>query len=715
MKLVFQTLTAYGLLAGGQVGSCGESVDANSLSLTNAAQIRSLTKSQASRHLPVQLQGVVVLKGPGSVVLEDSTAGIYSEEGNGILSRFQSGDWLSVTGMTDPGTFGPFVKISKATKTGTGAIPSPKLVTFSDLQTARFDAQWVEVSGVVRRSEPSTDETDVWKLWIAAAGGQLPVRLSVEQGSPLAVDSEIRLRGVCFYQVNKAGQAVKPLLEIPRDQPVVVTRPAPEEPFAIVERPIRSLMQFSAEDWFSHRVRVSGVVTYAVLGEGFWIQSGNEGLRVRNRQNESLTVGDRVEVLGFLGWGEGYSPVLEDAVFRQQGKAKRPLPIGLTDSRQALGYDEALVQLEAQILEQWLALDGCRLTLKDERGRFPALLRLNAGATAPKNWLPGSHVRVVGICRVTPIARDANSPGAFEPGSFQILLRSPEDITILRPPPWWTSEHIAWMLGIGLSVAALVVVAVLWLARHRLRQQAISRMKSEAEFAAVFNERNRMAREIHDTLAQGLSAISVQLEAVKRQLPSDAKAREPLEVARGLARANLAEARNAIWNVRSQVLETADLGTALNDILRNLTEGCGTKGGLRVRGQMRRLAPVTENNLLRIGQEAITNAAKYAQARNILVALDFEERQFRMSVSDDGKGFTVESPPASEGGFGLKGMRERAAQWHAEFSVTSEPGEGTIVMLFSLFRLHRLTFLWLNNVLPQWGQAGQILSERGCQ
>ena len=90
---------------------------------------------------------------------------------------------------------------------------------------------------------------------------------------------------------------------------------------------------------------------------------------------------------------------------------------------------------------------------------------------------------------------------------------------------------------------------------------------------------------------------------------------------------------------------------------------------------------MTENNLLRIGQEAITNAAKYAQAKNILVTLDFEGRQFRVSVNDDGKGFDIHAPPPSEGGFGLKAMRERAKQLHAELSMASEPGKGTTVLL----------------------------------
>jgi signal transduction histidine kinase len=674
-------LLAVGFLltgAGGEVrGMSGGETD---VVLTNAAQIRSLAVGEAARHPPACLRGVVVLEGGGFIVLRDSTAGIYLVETNGLLSQFVVGDELVVTGVVDPGSFAPILKVASAVQTGTGRIPEPERVAFAELQTGRFDAQWVEVAGVVRRSEAVADNEATWKLQVATGGGQLPVSLSRQQGQSLAVDTEVRLRGVCFYQFNKARQVVSPVLQIPRNQPVFVTRSAPADPFAVAERPVSSLLQFSAEDWFSHRVRVGGVVTHAVPGEGFWIHSGEQGLRVRSIQAEALAVGDRVEVLGFLSRGE-YSPLLEDAIFRKQGRAELPPPLRLRDAHQALEHDEALVELEAEIREQWQALDGCRLTLMDATGRFRALLRTSGKTEVPEGWQPGSWVRMVGICSVTAVAREAIVAGTVEPGSFQILLRSPADLTILQPPPWWTVEHLAWVLGIGCGAVGLVLVAVFLISRHRLRQLALARMKSETEFAAVWNERNRLARELHDTLAQGLSAISMQLEVVKRQLPPEAKARAPLDVARTLARANMTEARNAIWNVRSQVLETGDLATALQGILRTLTAGTAIRGEVRVRGVMRRLPPVTENNLLRIGQETITNAVKYAQARHILVALDFEARQLRMSVTDDGKGFDVQSPPPSEGGLGLTGMRERAAQLHAEFAVASEPGEGTIVTL----------------------------------
>jgi signal transduction histidine kinase len=444
---------------------------------------------------------------------------------------------------------------------------------------------------------------------------------------------------------------------------------------------IESLTQFNPGQSYVHRVRVRGVVVHSEPGEGFWIRGGGHGLHVVCDGPEPLEAGAEVDVFGFLSHGE-YGPMLEDAIFQKTGKTHVVQPIHLNKAAQALDYDSDLVECEAVIQEQWPALDGCRLKLSDGDTEFPAVLRLtnHNDNVFPQRWLPGARVRVAGICSVGVLSKSL-APGTMEPQLFQIQLRSPADMVVLQPPSWWTSQHVAWLLGAAALMLLLAVGVIVWISRRHLRQQAIERMKSEAEFSAVWNERNRMAREMHDTLAQGLSAISMQLEVVKRELSPEAKAREPLEVARSLARANMTEARNAIWNVRAQVLETGDLATALDDILRTLTEGTETKRELRVRGKLRRLPPVTENNLLRIGQEAIANAAKYAQAKNILVALDFEARQLRLSVSDDGKGFDVQSPPPSEGGFGLTGMRERAEQLHAEFSVTSEPGEGTIVTL----------------------------------
>jgi signal transduction histidine kinase len=290
-------------------------------------------------------------------------------------------------------------------------------------------------------------------------------------------------------------------------------------------------------------------------------------------------------------------------------------------------------------------------------------------------------VRVAGICSVLT-SKSGPISGIWEPQSFQILMRGPEDLAVLAAPPWWTHQHIMLLLGLVAGVSLLAVAVVTWLSRQRLREQESQRARAEAEFAAILSERNRMAREIHDTLAQGLAATSVQLRLAKKQCATPASGAAPyIDAAQQLVRESLEEARNSIWNMRAHVLENHDLAGALEGILKQLSGGSGVQTSFEVTGKARRLAPVVENNLLRVGQEAITNATKHAHASRIAVNLGFAEKQLRLWVSDDGQGFNAAAPPPGEGGFGLVGIRERAAQLKGELDIRSAPGQGTKICL----------------------------------
>lgn len=652
------------------------------LALTNAAQVRALTSEQAARHLPVRLRGVVLLVSDGAnLTVADETAGIFVEAKPDSLPGYRRGQLTEVEGVTDPGKFAPVVKLRSTRLVGEGRIPEPRPVTLDELLTGRLDAQWVEVSGLVHSShaQPTASDTNGWEVALSTGGGQLMVQMSQAQGEAVLADSEVRLRGICFYQFNKARQLLKPILTVPPGEEVVVKTPAPADPYAVPAHAVASLMQFSLEGASGRRVRVRGVVMHSEPGEGFWIRDGVRGLHVRSQGRERLEIGTVVDALGFPGQGE-YSPVLEDAVFRKCGTAPAPVPVFLEGSARALDHDGDLVELEAVIELQKLALDGCRLTLADGASTFAALLRLRDGLSAPANWRPGSRVRVAGICSVMP-GEGQVVTGTVEPREFRILLRSTGDLRLLELPPWWTTQHLAWLLGIIVAGFLLVVAGVTWLGRQRLRKLSMERLKAEAEFSAVWHERNRIARELHDTLAQGLGAISVHLELIKSDLEGDAKIREQVEKVRLLARASMADVRKSIWNMRSQVLENGDLAAALAGILETLAKGNGLKSEIRVLGRSRRLAPVTENNLLRIGQEAIANAVKHARAGRIDVVLEFGKRELRLTVRDDGGGVDLAHPPAGGGGFGLVGMRERAAQLHGELSMASKPGQGTVVTM----------------------------------
>jgi signal transduction histidine kinase/ligand-binding sensor domain-containing protein len=203
----------------------------------------------------------------------------------------------------------------------------------------------------------------------------------------------------------------------------------------------------------------------------------------------------------------------------------------------------------------------------------------------------------------------------------------------------------------------------------------------EAQFKAVLAERNRIAREIHDTLAQGFVAVSVQLELLGRKLsgPADG-ARELLDQTRLLVQDSLAEARRSIWDLRSQAVEREDFASKLSKMATQITARTAVKLRFEVNGTYHALSGKIEDELLRIGQEAITNVVRHAEAKHIDIALSFDTKKVRMVVSDDGRGFVDHGAAWSANGhYGLQGMRERAEQIGAELTVASTPGEGTQV------------------------------------
>ncbi|HLP77517.1 MAG TPA: sensor histidine kinase [Candidatus Paceibacterota bacterium] len=643
--------------------------------LTNAAQVRALPPAEAAKQLPVRLRGVAIDNNrKGQFALMDETAGIYAEAPRSLVAGFARGDVIEVDGVSSPGKFAPFLKAHAVRRIGPGRIPEPAVANRDDLLSGRLDAQWIEVSGVVRQMEVTRWSVDL-EAELDNGGGRIFVSVAGRRPG-VEVDSTVRLRGVCFYQFNEARQALRPILSIPAGEPILVKEFAVTDLKQLPVYAIGDLMRFGVKETYAHRVRLRGVVIYSQAEDGFWLHDSRHGIHVISGGKDPVKVGEEADVFGFVKPGD-YGPLIEDAVFRKTGKTSSVPVILLENAVEALRHDSDLVQCEAVVQEQWFSAEGCRLKLVDGTMEFPAMLRSTNRNSLPR-WFPGTRVRVTGVCLVGFLSKPIGT-GTKTPQVFQILLRSPEDITVVQLPSWWNAEHVAWVTG-GVSLTLLAAVGiVIWISRRRLQQEALERMKSEAEFAAVMNERNRMARELHDTLAQGLGAISLHLETAKRQLPANAAAQSSVEEARLQTRASMGEVRNAIWNMRSQVLETGDLASALQSVLHSLADISDLKSELRVKGNARRFAPVVENNLLRIGQEAITNAVKHAQAKHVEVVLQFDELQFELSVSDDGRGFDPAHPPTSEGGLGLTSMRERAAELNGTLTVNSVPGKGTVI------------------------------------
>jgi PAS domain S-box-containing protein len=208
----------------------------------------------------------------------------------------------------------------------------------------------------------------------------------------------------------------------------------------------------------------------------------------------------------------------------------------------------------------------------------------------------------------------------------------------------------------------------------------LNEFADQSRRAAVLEERNRMARDIHDTLAQGLTGVIVQLQAAEDASSKGyhEAAQNHLENARNLARHGLSEARRSVRALRPQALEDATFPEAFESLIKNAAVGTPLQTEFQVRGKMRELPPLAQENLLHIGQEALTNTLKYAHATRFETRLNFSAKEVRLELQDDGAGFKTND---RHDGFGLTGMRERVEQMGGSLTIASARGKGTKIVV----------------------------------
>jgi PAS domain S-box-containing protein len=250
---------------------------------------------------------------------------------------------------------------------------------------------------------------------------------------------------------------------------------------------------------------------------------------------------------------------------------------------------------------------------------------------------------------------------------------------VLRTQQILTVEYGAFLSGremwFSARIAPISHDQVIWLVRDVTA-------KKQAEAASILEERNRMAREIHDTLAQAFTGILAQVGAANQVLTDDVEATGAhLDLIKELARTGLTEARRSVVALRPQLLEEGSLQSALHRLVAQ-TRAAATDTTLyyEIEGVVYSLPAEVENNLLRMGQEALTNAIRHANADEIRVELAYDRDQVCLRVRDNGQGFGVGSIPSSEG-FGLLGMSERAERIGAQLTIRSQPGQGTEIVV----------------------------------
>jgi signal transduction histidine kinase len=665
--------------------------------LTNAQQVRELKPEDAGRNLPVRLRGVITYYDPpiNNLFVQDATAGIFVLVDTNMGAGLAAGKEIELEGVTAPGDYAPIISPSVIRVLGPGPLPAPKIVSFDQLAAGGEDSQWVEVRGLVRSANTSNIRysENRYYLNLLMAGQRLvvSVRDLTKVEADALVDTHVRVRGVCYTRYTMKRQLSTPWIAVPSPAGVVIEEPSSGEP---KEVSLAGLAQFNTHGNYGHRLKVTGVVTLQKLDGNLYIQNDEGGLAVRMDQPMRFTPGDEVAVAGYTAIGP-YAPSLEDAVVQSIGKGDQPVPVPVK-MKTLLGAPEVvegvLVRVEASLINRVEGPLGQTLILQSSNIVFTAHLEAPHADERFKTIKLGSQVALTGVFVAQPPGkwtpplnrtREEVIPNLnYEPPeSMQILLRSSADIEILREPSWWTLARLLWMLGVMSLVLFAGLAWVVVLDRRVHRQTRIIEEKVKRE--GVLEERDRIAREFHDTLEQELASITIQLDAVDAQFNSSPEtAHRLLGLARFFSRRSLSEARRSVWDLRSHLLENSDLPTALREMAIPLADAAGVEIVVQSTGVPRKLPAVAEHNLLRIAQEAIANALKHSGAKQILIVLAYEPAQIKLRISDDGHGFDIATAgKASSGHFGLLDMRERAEKIGARFSLATQPGHGTEILL----------------------------------
>jgi signal transduction histidine kinase len=422
---------------------------------------------------------------------------------------------------------------------------------------------------------------------------------------------------------------------------------------AAIPQPINSLRLVSISNPLVVTVRGVVVLTTPVL----YVQDPTGGAAVFAPQSPPLKLGDEIEVTG-KPEPHDFSSVLRDASVRLLW-ARAPIPpVSVTASQAAGGaFDATFIEVDGQVLNKQ---DGpgntLILDLQDGEQSFRAIMSRGRGDSLFRKLKQKSLLRLRGVSVI-----DSEYTHNLTP--FVLLLPSTDDIDVLAGPPWWSAGHVA---AIAVTTLILILVAQFFYSRAerwRLR--------------AVLEERERLAHEMHDTLAQSFAGIGFQLQALRNDLhDKNPAAHKQLDLACDLVRHSHEESRRSIATLRPESLDSVGLLPALDSCARRMVDGGSLEVAIWHTGEVRPVPIRISDTLFRIGQEAIANAVRHARPTSLKILLNYEKHKVCLAVEDNGMGFTCRGDLL---GFGLRGMRKRADSISAVLTVTSAPGQGTRV------------------------------------
>ena len=470
--------------------------------LTKIHDVHNLTIEEAVRNYPVRLTAVVTYY---DLNADPRHPVFFASDASGAIFvsmpalPFQAGDLVEIAGVSAAGDYAPIVKGTEVHVIGKSPLPStaPR-ESLTELLTGAEDGQWVEVEGVVQAVRESGKNIS---LHLALSDGAITASTIKEVGADYhsLVDAKVRLRGNQAPLFNHQLQMTGVHLFFPHRAQVTVEEPAPDHPFALPVSPVSGLLRFTPNSASHHLVHIRGTVTLAWPGRLLCIQDHLHGLCAQTDQTTPLRPGDLADVIGFPIIG-AFTPSLTRATYKAAGY-RQPVPAVAVTADQALrgDHDAELVEIQGQLIGQDESASDPTIVLASGKFVFSAVLPAQSPEQRLPVWKKGTTFKIVGICSVKDGTDRAGAGGdGYSIGaSFRILLRSAQDVVVIKSPSWWTPTHAIAMLGAG-TMFILVVLTWVFVLRKRVKEQTDTirqQLQEAAKLRVAAEDANRAKSE----------------------------------------------------------------------------------------------------------------------------------------------------------------------------------------------------------------------------
>ena len=667
-------------------------------------ELNSLSDADAAAQRPFELEGTVIFvegfadrsEEPAFVISDGDVGAAFIELAKGVKTP-PLGAIVRTRGQTSLDySLQHIARANEIVVCGHGPLPTPEKLTPDQLLASDHDLRLVRVIGTI--TDAFKDEIDFRFNYVLVRHGAavLPIAFqdtAVSEGDLQAlVGAEVAAEGVCL---SFAGERkyLGPRLSIRGLQSITVLKASPANPFAVPE--LEKTHHISpTEVAVMGKRRIDGLVV-AVWDKNHVIlqtASGNT-LKLTLARNQPVpTCGDTITAAGFAETDLFRINLTEVRWQHTSVAAKLEMPTDAIDLESFLKKDFNARQMPSSYFGKNVTFCGIVRGKPDAGNPIKALLLECQNVLLPvfvdsvpdicDGIAPGSLLRVFGICLLDTENWRSDAPFPRTKG-MAVIARTPADIKIISRPPWWTIRRL--IVIISLLTAALVGIFI-W---NRMLKRIIVRygkrlMREEIAHTCTnlkLEERTRLAVELHDTFAQNLAGVSLQIDAAQLAAEKDPSTVMPyLESSRQKMRSCLNNLRNCLWDLRSRPFEEKELGTAIHKTIVPHLENASTSVNCPV--HCHGLSDNTIHAVLCIIRELVINAIRHGHASHIDIAGTRLGEHLTFSVRDNGCGFDPQGRPnMAEGHFGLQGVGERIHRLGGSWTIDSKPGQGCAIVI----------------------------------